>query len=178
MNTLSQTIVRYRYVGLVGALLLLLMLGRFQLTLQYVVQLALAMVFVVIAYVDWQTRLIPNKLLLPLGLLTLLLIVLHPESAWMRLIGAIFAAAPFMLTAFLRPNEIGGGDIKLVTLMGLLFGFPNIIWALLIAVLSGGLIAVTMLLTKRGTRKTELAYAPFLCFGALVILLVIPLSIF
>lgn len=163
-----------RNIGLLGVLLLLLLLGRFELTWQFFMQAALLSVFLVISYVDWKTQKIPNVLLLPLGALILFLVLLQPGTAWMRLAGAVFAFVPFALVSILHPHQLGGGDIKLVTLLGLLFGFPNIVWVLLVAVLSGGAVALTMLLTKKGNLKTELPYAPFLCFGALVVLLVLP----
>jgi leader peptidase (prepilin peptidase)/N-methyltransferase len=164
----------YRDLVFIGAIVLLLLLGRFQFTLQFAINLALIFVFVVISYVDWRTQRIPNLLLLPLGVLALWLVFIDPESAWMRLAGGIFAFVPFALTALVRPGQLGGGDIKLATLLGLLFGFPNIVWALLIAVLGGGLVVLTMWLTQRAKRETQVPYAPFLCFGALVVLLVLP----
>ncbi|MBI4671071.1 MAG: prepilin peptidase [Chloroflexi bacterium] len=174
MNMSTHKTEMFRNLGLIGVLLLLLLLGRFELTWQFFMQAALVLAFLVISYVDWQTQKIPNVLLLPLGALTLLLVLLQPGTAWMRLAGALFAFVPFALTSIVHPHQLGGGDIKLVTLLGLLFGFPNIVWVLLIAVLGGGAVAVTMLLTKRGTAKTELPYAPFLCFGSLIVLLVLP----
>jgi prepilin signal peptidase PulO-like enzyme (type II secretory pathway) len=174
MNMQMQKSDVYRNLAFIGAIVLLLLLGRFQFTLQFGMNLALILVFAVVSYVDWKTQRIPNILLLPLGVLALWLVVLDPSSAWMRLAGGLFAFVPFALTAVVRPGQLGGGDIKLATLLGLLFGFPNIVWALLIAVLGGGLVVLTMWLTQRAKRETQVPYAPFLCFGALVVLLVLP----
>jgi leader peptidase (prepilin peptidase)/N-methyltransferase len=86
------------------------------------------------------------------------------------LLGGAFGFAIFALAAFVRPGGLGGGDVKLATLIGLVFGFPNALWALMIGIFVGGTLAIFMLLSHRGDSKSEIPYAPFLCLGALVAL--------
>ena len=43
--------------------------------------------------------------------------------------------------------------------------------ALVGGIILGGLAAVILLITKRATRKTAIAYAPYLCVGALAVLM-------
>jgi leader peptidase (prepilin peptidase)/N-methyltransferase len=72
---------------------------------------------------------------------------------------------------------VGGGDIKLAALIGFALGFPEVLWALLVGIGSGGLVALFLLWTRRGDRQTRIAYAPFLCLGAMVALLFNPFGI-
>lgn len=174
MSTQTQKSDLYRNIAFLVGLTLLLLLGRYELSLQLLVHVALIAVFLVISYVDVRARQIPNLLLLPLAVLALVLVLMQPGTAWMRLFGGLIGFVPFALVAGLRPKHRGGSDIKLATLLGLLFGFPNILWVLLVAVLSGGLVTLMLLFTRHKTLPSELAYAPFLCFGAFVVLLVLP----
>ncbi len=76
------------------------------------------------------------------------------------------------MTAWLQPGNLGGGDIKLALVMGALFGFPSVLLALLVGVGTGAIAAILLL---RGKGKTaKMAYAPYLCLGAFVILLFSP----
>lgn len=174
MNTQAQKSEIYRNLALLGFLLLLLMVGRFQLSPQLLANLLFGVCFVAISIVSWQNRKIPALLLLPLGALALLLVLANPQAAWSRLAGGLFAFLPFALVAYLRPQASHRGDIALVLCLGLAFGFPNILWALLIGMLSGFMIALVQILA-RGRKTTELPFAPFLCFGALVTLVIMPL---
>jgi Flp pilus assembly protein protease CpaA len=168
MHSLTKSARQYRAAELVSVALVALLFVRFGFTLAFGVRAALCLLFIIIAAIDLREQLIPNLLVLPFGILVLAARLLQPETLGSAVLGGAFALAPFALAAILKPNQLGGGDIKLVTVMGLLFGFPNIIWILLLAVFSGGAVALGLFLTRRGTGQTLIAYAPYLCLGALV----------
>ena len=63
------------------------------------------------------------------------------------------------------------GDIKLAALIGLATGFPTIFVALLLAVISGGLIAGLLLAFKIKSRTDAIPFAPFLAVAAMVTIL-------
>lgn len=126
--------------------------------------------FVVIAVIDMRRRIIPNALVYPAILITLALrlLVLRDDPRGV-LLGGVLAFGVFALTAYLKPGGIGGGDTKLAALIGFLFGFPGVLYALLIGGTAGALVAVTLLVRGK-TKDFGLPYAPFLCAGALVVL--------
>ena len=78
----------------------------------------------------------------------------------------------FLLVALSYPQGMGAGDVKLAGLIGLLVGFPGVLIALWISVVSGGLVAITLLLLRKKTRKDALPFGPFLALGAITVLLV------
>ena len=57
-------------------------------------------------------------------------------------------------------------------LFGLLLGFPGVLMALWISIMTGGSVAVALLLMRKRGRKDAIPFGPFLSFGALVVLLV------
>ncbi len=63
---------------------------------------------------------------------------------------------------------MGFGDVKLAGFIGLICGFPLIFVALYIAVLSGAIIAGTLLITRIKNRKEPVPFGPFLCFAAVI----------
>ncbi len=132
---------------------------------------------ILVAVIDLQYRLVLNVLVFPAMALTLLIRYTAPGANMLAvLLGGAFGFAIFALAAFLRPGELGGGDVKLATLIGWMFGFPDALWALMIGVLAGGAIAVLMLTTHHGNAKSQIPYAPFLCLGALIALFYNPVS--
>ena len=126
-----------------------------------------------VALIDLKYRLVLNLLIYPAIVVMLALRAASGEIS-ATLVGAGFAFMIFFLTAQLKPGTLGGGDVKLATLLGLAFGFPNILWVLIVGAGAGAVIAVALLLTSGHTIRS-IPYAPFLCLGSLVALLYNPL---
>ncbi|UCH51360.1 MAG: prepilin peptidase, partial [Chloroflexota bacterium] len=68
----------------------------------------------------------------------------------------------------LAREGIGGGDIKLAALIGLITGFPLVFIALFLAMISGGLTAGILLLAKLKGRKDAIPFGPFLALATMV----------
>ena len=63
------------------------------------------------------------------------------------------------------------GDVKLGALVGLMSGYPLVAVALLLAVITGGLVAAILLAFKIKKRGDPIPFAPFLATSAMVTLL-------
>ncbi len=128
--------------------------------------------FLLIAIIDFKYRLVLNVLTYPaiVAMLVLNLITL-PQQTTNILLGGGMAFGIFFLTAWLRPGELGGGDVKLATLIGVAFGFPQMLLALLVGAGIGAVVVVFLLISRKAGWKSQIAYAPFLCLGAMVLLL-------
>lgn len=84
------------------------------------------------------------------------------------LIGGLFFFIQFYLT---KGKGIGGGDIRLGLFMGAVTGWYEIIYALIIAYLLGGIISIAFILFKKANLSTKLPFAPFLTIATFIILL-------
>lgn len=71
----------------------------------------------------------------------------------------------FLLAAVSKGTWIGGGDIKLGFLIGLLLGWPFAVVALILAYLLGTVYAVILLATRRADLKSSVAFGPMLVMG-------------
>jgi leader peptidase (prepilin peptidase) / N-methyltransferase len=72
-------------------------------------------------------------------------------------------------------EALGFGDVTLATVLGLMLGWPFIMFGLLIGVLAGGLISLLLVLFLVATRRFQsmavfTAYGPYLVLGAVVLL--------
>lgn len=67
---------------------------------------------------------------------------------------------------------LGFGDVNLSGVLGLMLGFPVIIYGLVISVFVAGFVSLIYIIAKLITRKYQafmaLPYGPFLCFGAII----------
>jgi leader peptidase (prepilin peptidase)/N-methyltransferase len=126
-----------------------------------------------LAVIDACTKRLPNRIMFPLyGFgavgLTLASAVGHE---WTRLIVAALSAALlyglFWLFWFFGP--MGFGDVKLVGMLGLFLGWvglPAVIAGLLLGMLAAAFTGIGMMIVRKATLKTELAYGPYLIAGS------------
>lgn len=161
---------------LLGAALFAYLWYRFGPTWDFLLTTAACSFFLLVAIIDLRYRLVLNALVFPAMILTLAFHFTSPQgSPLIALEGGALGLAMFTLAALLRPGGLGGGDVKLATLIGLIFGFPHALWALMLGILAGGGVAVYLLALRRWGPARHIPYAPFLCLGAVVALLYNPL---
>ncbi len=128
--------------------------------------------FLLIAIIDLKYRLVLNIVTYPATAAVLLIqLVVLRQNAGNVLLGGGLAFAIFFLTAWF--GDLGSGDVKLGTLIGASFGFPQMLWALIVGGGIGAVVAAILILRYRPARIT-IPYAPFLCLGAMVALLYNP----
>jgi leader peptidase (prepilin peptidase)/N-methyltransferase len=128
--------------------------------------------FILTALIDLRYRLILNVTTYPAFVILALLHGVNGASALTSaVLGASFAFVIFYGTARLKPGQLGMGDVKLATVIGFGFGFPGVLFALLIGAGAGGVAAIAMLASKHRATRT-IPYAPFLCLGALAVLFI------
>jgi prepilin peptidase CpaA len=112
--------------------------------LQAIVSLLGIGMFVVVAYCDTRTRLIPNSLAIAIGALGLVRIALagDPRAAAFTVAAA---AAVFTITFLLFwRGHVGGGDVKLLTASALLVGHDDLLGFLFAMSLCGGILALAV----------------------------------
>lgn len=74
-----------------------------------------------------------------------------------------------LLLAILTRGGIGGGDIKLLFVLGLWLGTDLILQVFLWSFLTGGICSLFLLLTKKKKRSDTIAYAPYFCLSAAIL---------
>jgi len=154
------------------------------LSLQLAIALIYACIFLVIFVIDLEKRLILNRVVYPGMALALAFSFFWPwpDIGWPDIgvlsallggaIGFGFMLLPYLISRLVYgPEAMGGGDVMLAGLIGMVSGFPLVIVALLVGILSGGLVAVSLLMLRLKGRKEAIPFGPFLAAAAMVILL-------
>jgi len=140
----------------------------------YMVYMAILALIVV---TDIERRLILNVVTYPaIGIAILASFVTPGMVWWSALLGGAIGFAFFWLAALVGnalfgSGALGGGDVKLAAFVGLITGFPLVIEALLITLVSGALVSAVLLVTRLRRLRDPIPYGPFLVLGAAVTLL-------
>lgn len=139
---------------------------------------------IILAGVDMRLMLIPDETVIGLSLVGIALssyrdsflgayIGLFPQLAspfLNHIAGGLFG---FALLGFIvimsRGRAMGMGDVKLAGAMGLILGFPDIVFALALSFLVGGIFSMGLLAVKWGrggaSMKTMVPFGPFMVLG-------------
>lgn len=136
-----------------------------------------AVISVVLTVIDLRVRRLPNAIVLPsyLVVLALFTVACLVGMSWDALLRAVIAGAAlfvfYLVLRLIRPAGMGGGDVKLAGVIGMLLGWLG--WGsfavgAFAAFLLGGLFGLALVLTRRGGRKTSIPFGPWMIAGAWV----------
>jgi leader peptidase (prepilin peptidase) / N-methyltransferase len=155
----------------IGSLFVLLWL-KFGVSLLFAGYAALTSTLLVVALIDYDHKIIPNVITLPgivigLGLSIWTLPITLMES----LSGLLLGGGLFYLIAFLTKGGMGGGDIKLIAMIGSFLGWPGALFTIFSGALLGSLVGIALMLLGRKGRKDKVPFGPFLSCGAILFIL-------
>lgn len=125
---------------------------------------------IALSVIDWRTYEIPigiNVFILALGLI---MTVIHYVD-WLNHVIGLFAVSVFIYTIILatKGRGMGGGDMKLMAVAGLMLGWKEIILAFILGCILGSVIhVIRMRVTKA---EHTLAFGPYLSLGILITVL-------
>ena len=177
---------RFTVVEAVTALLFALVYLKFGMGVHFFILATAVSLLIVVSIIDLEHRLILNRMIYPAVIVLLVIAPFWPEfgiarSLWGNsgMIGSLASSMVagggafliFFAIITLFPAGMGGGDVKLAGVMGLLVGFPLVALALWLAVVSGGLVAIFLLVSRKRGRKDAIPFGPFLALSAVAVLL-------
>lgn len=129
------------------------------------------------ALIDITEHRLPNRLTYPLipavALCALVLAIVsgqgHRLSA--ALISGFIAGSLFFVAALVAPTGIGMGDAKFAVTTGAMAGwwsYVTAMWSIFGAFFLAALVALLLIVIRRATAKTPIAFGPFLFLGAVL----------
>ncbi len=81
------------------------------------------------------------------------------------LVGIVFFSFFWVIYILSGGRWIGGGDVKLVGVLGFLLGWPHSLIMLALAYLTGAFVGVFLLISKKYGLKSKIPFGPFLILG-------------
>lgn len=132
---------------------------------------------VVVTFIDFSHQIIPDMITLPgmaLGVIAAVTILpVDPISSITGLLvgGGLFYLVAVLSVAILKKDGMGGGDIKLIAMIGAFLGWRGMLLTIFLAALSGSVIGILLIVIRGKNRAEPIPFGPFLALGAMVSLL-------
>ena len=171
---------RYPLVELITAVLSLLLFMKYGLSPSYGVMFLFCAALIVITFIDFDHQIIPDELSLPGIVLGFLSSFFLPEPGWISsLLGAVAGWGSLALIFYgylwLTGREgMGGGDAKLLAMMGAFLGLQAIPFIIFASSLVGTVAGLSIMAVQRKDRHLAIPFGPYLALGALLYIFVGP----
>lgn len=133
-------------------------------------RLLLAWFLLMTMVTDFEQHLIFDRMQVPFAVLALPFIFLGGQVTD-HLLAALAGGGSFLILSLITKGAIGGGDIKLMSVLGLWLGTENLTRIAIGGFLLSGIVAMAMLLSRRWKRDERFAYSPYFSLIALALLL-------
>lgn len=160
---------QYALFELITALLFIYTYFAIGLQFEIIIAWIFVSILVAITISDLHYKLIPNKIIFP-GMIVFLVFrwFVHSLPYTDYLIGFLVGGGLFYLIAIISRGGMGGGDIKLLAMIGLVVGWKLTLITILLSSVIGLLISGILLLLGRITRKQPIPFGPYIALAALI----------
>lgn len=171
--------IKYPVVEFITAFLFLILFRNYGLSFEFLVNALFISLLIAISFIDLEFQIIPDILSIG-GLLAgfALAFFRKPVFFWIDAVygilagGGILFAIAYGYQFFTKREGMGGGDIKLLGMIGAFCGVKGVIFSLMSGSLIGTLVGIPMMLIKGKDTKYAIPFGPFLSFGALTFIFI------
>ncbi len=138
------------------------------------VSVVAAVAGVALFVIDARTHRLPNAITYPTVAAVAVLLAAAAlasgtwDAALRALLGALVLGGAYLLLHLVNRTGLGLGDVKLAVLLGLVtawYGWPVLWAAAFLPFLIGGAVAIVLLVSRRASRGTALAFGPYMLTG-------------
>lgn len=167
---------RYPIVELLTGLFALATWLRFGPHTQTAVYFVFITALLVITFIDIDHRIIPDAISLPGIPIGFIFSFFLPHLGWRNSLLGIAIGGGFLFAVawgyhLLTGKEgMGGGDIKLLGMIGAFIGWQGVLFTIIASSFTGTLVGLALMLRSRKGMKMAVPFGPFLAIGAILYL--------
>ncbi len=164
---------RYFFVELLTALAAVALYLRVGFGVEWLVLFAFLSALIVVTFIDLDHRIIPDVISLP-GIVVGFLLSLRGEPGPVSSAIGIVTGAGLLLTVawgyetWTGREGMGGGDIKLLGMIGAFLGWMSVPFTMLLSSLTGSVVGLTLMWWTGSDTKYAIPFGPFLALGAVI----------
>ena len=145
---------------------------KFGLSIESAVYFIFVCVLIIIAFIDVDHRIIPDRLTLPGTAFFFGTALVIPSLSWTdSLLGILIGGGSLFVVAVVyhlltKKEGMGGGDIKLLAMIGALVGWKGVFFTIFVSSALGTLTGLLIMAATRQNLKLAVPFGPFLSIGA------------
>ncbi|MBQ3410222.1 MAG: prepilin peptidase, partial [Bacillus sp. (in: Bacteria)] len=140
---------------------------------ELIIVLSLFSLLLIISVTDYIYMLIPNRILAWFACLLILECAFIPLVTWIdSIVGSCVIFILLYCMQKIYPEGLGGGDVKLLSLLGFIVGLKGIFIVLFLASCFSLCFFGAGLVLKRMKMRTQIPFGPFISLGAICYMLV------
>lgn len=133
---------------------------------------SVACVFVCHFLIDMEHQILPDKINIYLLITVIPFVILNKSISYWAFGGVIGFGLPYIVTYLFYKIRgvigLGGGDIKLFGILGLLLGPIGIVQNMFFSCALGSVIGILLILTKRMGKDKPMAFGPYIIVAAAI----------
>ncbi len=138
--------------------------------MQELIYIITIILLIKIAYMDYKQKIISDSLNMIITLLGIFNLIVNFKNCKIYIASAAITFAVFLLLAIITDGGIGGGDIKLLTALSLIYG-SQILEIIFFSFLLAGCATAYFIIINKQKSITCIALGPFICAGTFINLL-------
>ena len=168
--------IRYPLVEIITSIIILLLYSKYGLTGRFLTYTILGSILIIISFIDIDKQIIPD-ILVVIGIGTGLFVCLlgFTVSLADALLGLLLGAGILLTIGLislliLKKEGMGGGDIKLMGMIGLFLGWKKTLLAIVISIYLGGIVSLFLIVFKKKELGQAIPFGPFISLASLIAL--------
>jgi len=175
---------QYPLVEFINGALALALFLKCGLGFAFAILFLLCSALVVVTFIDLEHQIIPDSITLPGIVIGFVISFFIPGFGWLdSLIGVVAGGGSLLLIAYgyqflAKKDGMGGGDIKLLAMLGAFFGWKAILFIIFAASLVGSVIGIGVMMAQKKDSTLAIPFGPFLASAAVLYIFFGPRIIF
>ena len=165
---------RYVIVELLSGLIMLCVILKFHFTLTSLFYLIFIYSLIIITFIDIDYQIIPDSISIP-GIIIGVLFSLTNKTIPFKdsILGLLVGGGSLILVILIyyiitKTEGMGGGDVKLLAMIGAFIGWKGVIFTIFIASLFGTIVGIMEMIRKQKNMKLAIPFGPFLACSAIM----------
>ncbi|WIV11019.1 A24 family peptidase [Proteiniborus sp. MB09-C3] len=167
---------QYPIVELLNGILYAIFFHFYGLLIDFFFYSSIVSILIVISLIDYYHQIIPDSLVIIIFIITIIhkltLFILYktPFNLMNSILALLLGGGLFLVIAIVSKGGMGGGDIKLISVLGFMLGIKKLLLNILLSFIIGAVFSVFLLLLNKKGKKDAIPFGPFINIAFIVTL--------